>query len=82
MEMETDKMNASESLDSPQRHMCNFLKKPFPECYCMHMSSMNIPKILEFCAGEFTSCLIYRRHTRMITPWRGTHPTKLCHQNA
>lgn len=60
-----------------QRALCSFLKKPFPECYCMHMSSMNIPKILEFCAGDFTLCRIYRHHAHLLPSPQGP----LCLQN-
>jgi len=62
-----------------QRPLCTFLKKPFPECYCMHMSSMNIPKILEFCAGDFALCRVYRLHAHLLP--HGTHTTTLCLQN-
>lgn len=81
MEIENDNMNAAEPIESPQRLMCIYLKKPFHECYCMHMSSMNIPKILEFCAGEFRSCRIYQRNAHVPSSWQETHIPTLCHQN-
>lgn len=81
MDIKNDTMNSSEAVELQQRSMCIFLKRPFPECYCMHMSSMNIPKILEFCAGEFKLCQIYREHAHMTLPRQGTATTALCLQN-
>ncbi|WP_305732295.1 hypothetical protein [Trichlorobacter ammonificans] len=40
--------------------MCRFLKAPFPECYCMNISSKNIQKMLLFCADDYAACSIYR----------------------
>jgi hypothetical protein len=40
---------------------CIFLQKPFPECYCMNMTSSNIRKMLSFCIGDFRSCCVYRK---------------------
>lgn len=82
MEIKTDTMESSEAAEPQQRLMCSFLKKPFPECYCMRLSSMNIPKILEFCAGEFKFCHIYQHNAHMIPPWQGTPPSTLCLLNA
>ena len=81
MEKEAETMGTSEAAEQPQHIMCGYLKKPFAECYCMHMSSINIPKILEFCAGEFKLCRIYRRHAQIPSPWQGTHVPTLCLHN-
>ena len=70
MQTETEIMNIAEPVDTQLHPMCNLLNKPFPECYCMHMSSLNIPKILEFCAGEFSLCPIYTRNARHSTSWQ------------
>ncbi len=72
MKTETETMKAAEPDDTLLHPMCTLLNKPFPECYCMHMSSMNIPKILEFCAGEFVLCPIYARRS---TPRQGGRHT-------
>ncbi len=45
---------------------CVFLKKPFPECYCMNLTSSNIPRILMYCDRGFQSCQIYCRRTGNI----------------
>lgn len=70
MQIETETMNTAEPVDTQLHPMCSLLNKPFPECYCMHMSSYNIPKIIEFCAGEFSLCPIYMHNTRLSTPWK------------
>lgn len=40
--------------------LCRFLKAPFPECYCMNISSKNIRNMLLFCANNHAACSIYR----------------------
>ncbi len=42
-----------------QQQACVHLIKPFPDCYCMNLSSSNIRKMLTFCTGDFRSCPIY-----------------------
>ena len=80
MEIKTDTMSA-EAADPQKYPMCGFLDKPFPECYCLHMSSRNIPKILKFCAGEFQSCLIYRHHIHMVPSWPDAHTSAMRPRN-
>ena len=81
MGQESDDMDNSDSTDSQQSGLCGFLTKPFPECYCMHMSSMNIPKILQFCAGEYKLCLIYRQHAHLSSSRPDSHSATLCFQS-
>jgi hypothetical protein len=38
---------------------CIFICNPFPECYCMNITSSKIPKILAYCTGDFNLCGIY-----------------------
>jgi len=38
---------------------CVFLSNPFPECYCMNMTSFNISRMLSYCTGDFKLCVIY-----------------------
>jgi len=45
---------------------CTFMERQFPECYCVNISSMKIPKMLAFCAGEYKSCRIYRKKRENI----------------
>lgn len=49
--------------DCQSMRACVFLQNPFPECYCMNMTSSNIRKMLSFCIGDFRSCVIYRKET-------------------
>jgi|GEM_PF-5876760 len=55
-------MNASEYYPDKQS-FCNLLSNPFAECYCKNLSSTNICRVLQFCAGEFLSCPIYQKET-------------------
>lgn len=47
-----------------QLSLCVFTRKPFPECYCMTISSQNIHKMLDFCAGDYHQCPVYRKNNR------------------
>ena len=38
---------------------CVYLSKPFPECYCLNMTSFKIFKMLAYCNGDFRFCVIY-----------------------
>jgi len=42
---------------------CAFLRHPFPDCYCLNISGAKIPRMVEYCAGDFASCQIFRRWT-------------------
>ena len=39
--------------------LCDFAQNPFLDCYCMTISSPNIYKMLDFCAGDYIHCPIY-----------------------
>jgi hypothetical protein len=39
---------------------CPYLTMPFPDCYCMNLSSQNIARMLVYCSENYFSCLIYR----------------------
>ncbi|BCS55087.1 hypothetical protein GSbR_18680 [Geobacter sp. SVR] len=52
--------NAADTAENARYHNCKHLKKPFPECYCMNISSIKIAKILSYCASDYESCHIYR----------------------
>ena len=40
---------------------CIFLQEPFADCFCLHISSSNICKMLAFCTGDYRSCPTYRQ---------------------
>lgn len=42
---------------------CEFIKELLPECYCTNLKSANVPKMLEFCGGDYTKCPLYRQKT-------------------
>ncbi len=41
--------------------ICPYLRSPLPECYCAHLSSHNISKIIIYCSSDYISCQIYCR---------------------
>jgi len=44
------------------REKCPYLKEPFEECYCRHMSSQAAAKAIRFCGGDFAECDVYKQH--------------------
>jgi len=68
MHAETGNIDGADSFGIHALHQCIFLKSPFPECYCMHVTSTTISKLLAFCAGDFTSCRIYRHRAGKNAP--------------
>ena len=42
-------------------NMCPLLENPEPDCYCLSLSSRNIPKAVHFCLRDFRECPIYKR---------------------
>jgi len=38
---------------------CRFLHEPFPDCFCLNISSFNIRKMLAYCTADYGSCPIY-----------------------
>ena len=49
-----------------EKSVCDFLKDPLPECYCKHLSSRNVPRIVQFCAGDFKLCRVYLDHAHLL----------------
>ena len=45
---------------------CPVLDNPEPDCYCLIMTSLNIPKAVQFCLRDFRRCPIYKRY--MVMP--------------
>ena len=41
---------------------CPLLENPEPDCYCMDLNSMTIPKAVSFCLRDFRECPIYKRY--------------------
>jgi hypothetical protein len=49
---------------------CPVLDNPEPDCYCLNMTSLTIPKAVQFCLRDFRQCPIYKRYMGM--PENGT----------
>ena len=41
---------------------CAVLDNPAPDCYCLNMNSLNIPKAVQYCLRDFRQCPIYKRY--------------------
>jgi hypothetical protein len=41
---------------------CPVLDNPESDCYCLNMTSLNIPKAVQFCLRDFRECPIYKRY--------------------
>jgi hypothetical protein len=59
-------MNPDRAADAPAAvsghpRVCPFLRHPFPDCYCMNISGAKIPRMVEYCAGNYRACQVYRR---------------------
>ena len=39
---------------------CPVLDNPEPDCYCLNLTSLNIPKAVQFCLRDFRQCPIYK----------------------
>lgn len=37
------------------------MENPKPDCYCINLTSVNIPIAVQFCLNDFRHCHIYRR---------------------
>ena len=42
--------------------MCPVLDNPEPDCYCLNLTSLDIPKAVQFCLRDFRQCSIYKRY--------------------
>jgi hypothetical protein len=42
-----------------KRH-CPFIQKPFDDCYCIKMSSLDIERTVYLCSENFEICEIYK----------------------
>ena len=42
--------------------MCPVLDDPAPDCYCLNLTSLNIPKAVQFCLRDFRECPIYKNY--------------------
>ena len=45
--------------------VCPVLENPEPDCYCLNMTSLTIPKAVQYCLSDFRECPIYKRYMGM-----------------
>ena len=45
--------------------MCAVLDNLEPDCYCLNLTSPNIPKAVQYCLIDFRQCPIYKRYMGM-----------------
>jgi len=48
-----------EFMPEVQPHECPRVRNPFPDCYCLNMTSASIPMVVYFCREHFAQCPIY-----------------------
>ena len=47
---------------SGKEEICPVLDDPDPDCYCLNLTSVNIPMAIHFCLRDFRECPIYNRY--------------------
>jgi len=51
--------------ESGREEACPVLDQPEADCYCLNLTSLNIPKAVQFCLRDFRECPIYKRYLEM-----------------
>jgi len=44
---------------------CPVLNNLEPDCYCLNLTSLNIPKAVQYCLRDFRQCPIYQRYLEL-----------------
>ena len=44
------------------KETCPVLDDPEPDCYCLKLTSLSIPRAVHYCLRDFRNCPIYLRH--------------------
>lgn len=44
------------------KETCPVLDNPEPDCYCLNLTSLTIPKAVQFCLRDFRQCPVYKRY--------------------
>jgi hypothetical protein len=47
---------------SGREEACPVLDNHEPDCYCLNLTSLNIPEAVRFCLRDFRECPIYKRY--------------------
>jgi hypothetical protein len=54
------------TIQTPDGHgredMCPVLDNLDPDCYCLNMTSLEIPKAVQYCLRDFRQCPIYKNY--------------------
>ena len=45
-----------------REEMCPVLDNLEPDCYCLKLTSLDIPKAVQFCLRDFRQCPIYKKY--------------------
>lgn len=40
--------------------LCPRVANPFPDCYCVNLTSAKIPSVLAYCQGDYEYCRLYK----------------------
>ena len=52
--------------------ICPFVRKPFSNCHCFHMTSRNIDSAIHYCVSNFKTCEIFRIESRKDNSYKDT----------
>jgi len=59
---------ADSNVRIPAKRLCPFFSRPFPDCHCVNMTSLDIPQMLKYCHGHHSDCTVFLSHTRENEP--------------
>jgi len=48
-----------------REEICAVLDSPEPDCYCLNLTDLNVPKAVQYCLKDFRQCPIYKRYMGM-----------------
>jgi hypothetical protein len=48
--------------ESRSEEMCPVLDNHEPDCYCLNLTSLEIPKAVQFCLRDFRECPLYKKY--------------------
>ena len=51
--------------ENGKEERCQVLENPEPDCYCLNLTRLNIPKAVQYCLRDFRQCPIYKRYLGM-----------------
>jgi hypothetical protein len=47
---------------SDNKETCPVLDNPEPDCYCLSLSSLDVPRAVQFCLRDFKQCPTYKNY--------------------